>query len=339
MRAFTIDKYKERGGGRLAEAADPEPGDGDVLIRVHSASVNPLDLKIRSGGLKTVLPYRFPLILGNDLAGTVVRTGPSVTGFSAGDEVYAKPDQSRIGTFANLIAVAEADVAPKPAGLTMDEAAALPLVALTSWQALVDRAGVTAGTKVLVQGGAGGVGSIAVQLAKELGAHVAATASTAKVDLVRGLGADEVIDYRTQDVSELLDGYDVVLDTVGGATLENSVHVLRPGGRIISIAGPPDRAFARQMGANPVIQLVMSGLSAKINRLARKHGVTYEFLFMTADGEQLREITSLVEAGAIRPLVDRVFPFEETGRALEYVEQGRAKAGKVVVAVAPAPSS
>ncbi|WP_329124980.1 NADP-dependent oxidoreductase [Streptomyces sp. NBC_01353] len=331
MKTFMIERYGDKAGVQAAEMPDPQVAADDVLVRIHAASINPLDLKIRDGDFKAILPYRLPLILGNDLAGVVVRAGSAVTRFAVGDEVYARPDKDRIGTFAELIAVHQDDVAIKPATLTMQEAASLPLVALTSWQALVERAKVQPGQKVLIHAGSGGLGTIAVQLAKQLGAHVAATASTAKVDLVKKLGADVVVDYRKQDFEEVLDGYDVILDSLGGETLEKSLRVLKPGGVVISVAGPPDVAFARELGANAILRLAMSALSFKTRRRAQRRNVTYSFLFMKASGDQLRELTSLIEAGKIRPVVDRVFPFDQTREAMEYVEKGRAKAGKVVV--------
>ncbi|ANB10481.1 NADPH:quinone oxidoreductase [Streptomyces ambofaciens] len=333
MKAFMIERYGDRDGGRVTEAPDPQVGADDVLVRVRAASVNPLDLRIRDGGFKAILPYRLPLVLGNDLAGVVVEVGSDVTRFAVGDEVYARPDKDRIGTFAELIAVHENDLAPKPAGLTMVEAASLPLVALTSWQALVERAQVQPGQKVLIHGGSGGVGTVALQLARRLGAHVATTASAAKADLVRELGADLVVDYRTQDFEEVLDGYDVVLDTLGGATLQKSLRILKPGGKVVSIAGPPDADFARELGANPVLRQAMNALSWRTRRRAKRQGVTYSFLFMKADGGRLGELTRLVDAGDIRPVVDRVFPFERTREAMEYAEKGSARAGKVVVAM------
>ncbi|WP_395364360.1 NADP-dependent oxidoreductase [Streptomyces sp. YH02] len=333
MRAFTVEKYGDATGMRAAEMPDPQVGADDVLVKIHAASVNPLDMKIRNGDLKAILPYRLPLVLGNDLAGTVVRVGSSVDRFAVGDEVWARPGKDRIGTFAELLAVHQDDLAPKPATLTMTEAASLPLVALTAWQALVERANVRPGQKVLVHAGAGGLGSITIQLAKALGAHVATTASTAKVGLVKELGADEVIDYRTQNFEEILDGYDVVLDSLGGENLAKSLRILKPGGLAISVAGPPDPATARELGSNPVLRLAITALSAKTRRQAKRLGVTYSFLFMKASGDQLRELTPLIDTGKIRPVVDTVFPFDDTLHAMEYVEKGRAKAGKVVVSM------
>ncbi|RFC78271.1 NADP-dependent oxidoreductase [Streptomyces sp. AcE210] len=333
MKAFLVEKYGGPAGMRAAEVPDPQVGAEDVLVEIRAASVNPLDIKLRDGDFKAFLPYRLPLVLGNDLAGTVVRVGPSVTRFTVGDEVYARPDKDRIGTFAELIAVHQDNLAPKPDTLTMAEAASLPLVALTAWQALVERAHVQPGQKVLIHAGAGGLGSIAVQLAKALGAHVATTVSTAKVDLAKDLGADVVVDYRTQNFEEILDGYDVVLDSLGGENLAKSLRVLKPGGMAISVAGPPDPAFARELGVNPVLRLAMTVLSFKTRRNAKHLGVTYSFLFMKASGDQLRELAPLLDSGKIRPVVDGVFPFDETLQAMEYVEKGRAKAGKVVVSM------
>ncbi|UGQ13976.1 NADP-dependent oxidoreductase [Yinghuangia sp. ASG 101] len=331
MRALMVERYGSEADVRVREAPAPQVSADDVLVRIHAAGVNPLDTKIRDGEFKLILPYKVPFILGNDLAGEVVEVGAAVTRFAVGDEVYARPDKDRIGTFAEFIAVHQDDLAPKPAALTMEEAACLPLVALTAWQALVERAHVQPGQKVLIHAGSGGLGTVAIQLAKHLGAHVATTAGTANVDLVKGLGADVVVDYKKQDFATVLHDYDVVVDSLGGETLAKSLRVLKRGGTVVSVAGPPDAAFARELGANPLLRLVMAALSFRTRRRARRLGVTYSFLFMKASGRQLRELTALVDAGAIRPVVDRVFPFDEAREALEYVEKGRAKAGKVVV--------
>jgi len=329
MRAFVVEHYGD--AVRASDVPEPQVGDYDVLVRIHAASVNPLDLKTRDGALKAILPFRAPFVLGNDLAGTVVAVGARVTQFTVGDEVYARPDQNRIGTFAELIAIHQDDVAPKPTTLTMEEAASIPLVGLTAWQALVEHANLQPGQKVLIHAGAGGVGTIAIQLAKHLGATVATTASASKTDLVRSLGADIVVDYQKQAFETILHDYDVVLDTVGGETLDRSLRVLKPGGKVISVSGPPDPTFATEIGANPVIRLAMAALSFRIRRRARRRQVTYSFLFMKASGDQLREVTALIDAGIIRPVVDRVFDFESTREALAHVEQGHAKAGKVVI--------
>jgi len=328
MRAFVLSKYKEQ--LQLAEVAEPTVGEGDVLVRVDAASLNQLDVKIAQGEFKQILPYALPLILGNDFAGTVIRVGAKVRGFKPGDEVYARPSQDRIGAFAERIAVAESDLALKPTSIGLEEAASLPLVALTAWQALVERGNLQPGQKVLIHAGAGGLGSIAIQLAKHLGATVAATTSGSNADFVRELGADVVVDYRTQNFEQLLEGYDLVLDSLGGENLEKSLRILRPGGRAIGLSGPPDPAFARQAGLNPALRMAITGISHGVRGKARKLGVTYEFLFMRASGEQLREITRLVDEGSLRPVVDQVLPFDQTVEGLAALRKGGIR-GKAVI--------
>ena len=328
MRAFVVSQYKEP----LQQADVPEPvvGEHDVLVQVRAAGLNVLDEKIRAGEFRQILPYKLPQILGNDVAGTVIGVGARVQGFRLGDEVYGRPDKNRIGTFAERIAVAEADLALKPVSVSFEEAASLPLVALTAWQALVERGNLRPGQRVLIHAGSGGVGSVAIQLAKYLGATVATTVSAGNADFVRELGADVVVDYRSQDFEQLLAGYDLVLDSLGGKNLEKSLRVLRPGGKVIGIAGPPDAAFARELGANPLLRLAMTALSSRIRRQARRLGVTYEFLFMHASGDQLRQITALVDDGVLRPVVGRVFDFDQTVQAVQSLEVGGIR-GKAVI--------
>ncbi|MCK1735188.1 NADP-dependent oxidoreductase [Bradyrhizobium sp. 138] len=332
MKAFVVDKYKKKGTLRSATMPEPELRDDDVLVRIHATAVNVLDSKLRDGEFKLILPYRPPFILGHDVAGTVVRVGRNVRRFKAGDEVYARPRDHRIGTFAEFIAMNEADVAPKPANISMEEAASIPLVGLTAWQALVEVGKLKPGQKVFIQAGSGGVGTFAIQLAKHLGAVVATTTSAKNAELVKSLGADLVIGYKTQDFEKVLSGYDLVLHSQDAKALDKSLRVLKPGGLLISISGPPDPEFAKQQGMNFFLKLVMRLLSRGVRKKAGKLGVRFSFLFMRAQGQQLREITSLIEAGVIRPVVDKVFPFEKTADALAYVETGRAK-GKVVIAV------
>ncbi|MBT2473091.1 NADP-dependent oxidoreductase [Microbacterium sp. ISL-103] len=329
MRAFVLSKYKTA----VHEADMPEPvvGENDVLVRVQAAGLNQLDEKIRIGEFQAILPYRLPIILGHDVAGTVIRVGAGVRRFKAGDEVYARPRDQRIGTFAERIAIDESDVALKPTSIAMEEAGSLPLVALTAWQALVELGGVRPGQKVLIHAGAGGVGSIAIQLAKHLGAEVATTASAANAEFVRLLGADRVIDYRTQDFEELLSGYDFVLDSLGGENLEKSLRVLRPGGQAVGISGPPPPDFARAAGLHPILRLAITALSRKIRSQARRLDVDYTFLFMRASGDQLREIAALVDDGVLRPIVGRVFPFDETVAGIESLAKGGIR-GKAVIA-------
>jgi NADPH:quinone reductase-like Zn-dependent oxidoreductase len=329
MKAFVVEHYGTD-GLRAADTPEPEIGDGDVLVKVSAAGINPLDMMVRDGELKRLLKYRTPFVLGHDVAGVVTRAGSAVRDFQVGDEVYGRPRDLRIGTFAQYIAIDQDDVAPKPASLTLHEAAAVPLVSLAAWQVLVDRARVKPGQKVLVHAGAGGLGSTVIQLAKRLGATVATTASGKNAELVRGLGADVVVDYTKEEFAEVLSGYDVVLDSLGGENLERSLTVLKPGGQVIGVTGPPDPGFARQLGAPRFMGVVMGLLSRKVRKQARKLGVSYSFLFMQANGGQLRELASLYDAGHLRPLIDKTFPFDQTLEALAYVEQGRAN-GKVVI--------
>ena len=329
MKAFIVDRYKRNSPLRLGEMPEPEVRDHDVLVEIHAASLNQLDAKIRDGEFKLILPYRLPLIPGNDVAGVVVRVGSKVRGFKPGDEVYARPRQDRIGTLAERIAIHEADVALKPRNLTMEEASSIPLVGLTTWQ-VFERAQLKKGQKVLIHAGSGGVGTFAIQLAKHLGATVATTTSTENIELVKSLGADVVVDYKKEDFAKVLTGYDVVLNSLGKDTLEKSLAVLKPGGTLISISGPPDPVFAKESGLNWLLQQVMRLLSFGIRRKARQHGVSYAFLFMRANGVQLNKITALIESGVVRPVVDRIFPFLATNEAMDYLAAGRVK-GKVVI--------
>ncbi len=329
MKAFVVDKYSKQGTLRLAQMPEPALLDNEVLVEVHAAAVNLLDSKIKSGEFKAFLPYRVPFILGHDVAGTIIKVGPRVSKFKAGDEIYARPRDHHIGTFTEYIAIDEADVALKPKNLTMEEAASIPLVGLTAWQAL---ANVKPGHKVFIQAGSGGVGTFAIQLAKHLRANVATTTSTKNVAFVKSLGADVVIDYKSQDFETVLSGYDFVLNSQDAKTLEKSLRVLKPGGQLSSISGPPDPNFAKALGLNPVLRLVMYFLSRAVRKKAHALGVGYSFLFMKANGAQLAQISALIEKGIIKPVVDKVFPFEQTNEALAYVETGRAK-GKVVISM------
>ena len=327
MKAFVVTKYGSD-GLNAAEVADPTVGDSDVLIDVRAASINPLDKMVRNGEFKQLLSYRPPFVLGHDVAGVVTQVGSAVTGFKVGDEVYSRPRDLRIGTFAESIAVDQADVALKPTTLSFAAAGAVPLVALAAWQALVDVAQVKPGQRVLVHAGAGGLGSTVIQVAKHLGAHVATTASTKDLDRVRRFGADEVVDYTQQDFSEVLSGYDVVLDSLGGENLDKSLAVLKPGGLAISVVGPPDPHFAAQLG-KPVLKPVLTLISRKVRAKAKKLGVRYSFLFMEASGDQLKQLAGLYDGGVLKPVLDRTFAFDDTLDAIAYVEQGKAN-GKIV---------
>lgn len=332
MKAFILNRYGKKEKLHLSEIAEPVLNEQDVLVQVHAASVNLLDSKIRDGEFKLILPYKTPIRLGHDVAGIVTKIGSKVGKFKVGDEVYARPADHRIGTFSEFIAIHQNDVALKPKNISMEEAASIPLVGLTAWQALVEKANLKKGQKVFIQAGSGGVGTFAIQLAKHLGATVATTTSAANTDLVKSLGADVVIDYKKEDFETILNDYDVVLNSQDGKTLEKSLRVLRQGGKVISISGPPDPAFGQEIGANWFLTLVLKLLSAGIRKKAKRLGVNFSFLFMKAQGEQLGQITKLIESGVLKPVIDKVFPFEQTNEAMSYVESGRAK-GKVVIKV------
>jgi NADPH:quinone reductase-like Zn-dependent oxidoreductase len=332
MKAFIINRYGKKEKLQSAEISEPVLRANDVLVQIHAASVNVLDSKIRNGEFKLFLPYKPPFTLGHDVAGIVVKVGLGVTQFKTGDEVYARPADHRIGTFAELIAINENDVALKPANLSMEETASIPLVGLTAWQALVEKANLKKGQKVFIQAGSGGVGTFAIQLAKHLGATVATTTSAANMNLVKSLGADIVIDYKKEDFETILKDYDIVLNSQDAKTLEKSLRILKPGGKLISISGPPDPAFAEEIRAPWFMKLIMRLLSAGVRKKAKRLNVSFSFLFMRAEGTQLSQITSLIDAGIIKPVVDKVFPFEQTNEAMAYVETGRAK-GKVVIKI------
>ena len=332
MKAFIIEKYSKHSGLQLADVPVPELKAHEVLIEVHAAGVNLLDAKIKTGEFKLILPYKLPLILGHDVAGKITEVGKNVKKFKVGDEIYARPADFSIGTFAEYIAINENDLALKPTNLSMEEAASIPLVALTVWQALVEKGNLQKGQKVFIQAGSGGVGTIAIQLAKHLGAIVATTASETSFQMLKNLGADILIDYKNQDFEKVLEDYDLVLNSQDTKTLQKSLNVLKPGGKLISISGPPTPDFAKKAGAPWYVKIILSLISASVRQKAKKKNIDYFFLFMSAEGTQLKQITELIEKGFVKPVLDEVFPFEKTNDALAYVESGRAK-GKVVIKI------
>ena len=325
MKAFIVNRYGKKEKIHLTEIAEPVVKENDVLVQVYSAGVNLLDSKLRNGEFKMILPYKVPFILGHDVSGVVMKVGSNVTKFKVGDEVYARPADYRIGTFAEFISINENDLASKPKNLSMEEAASIPLVGLTAWQALVEKANLKKGQKVFIQAGSGGVGSFAIQLAKHLGATVATTTSTENINMVKNLGADIIIDYKKEDFETTLEDYDVVLNSQDRKTLEKSLKVLKTGGKVISISGPPDPDFGQVINANWLLKIVLKFLSAGIRKKARLLGVGYSFLLMRAQGEQLNKITELIESGAIKPVMDKVFPFEKTNEVIFYVKTGLKK--------------
>lgn len=331
MRAMVIERYGKVPMS-LAEMPIPEIGEYEVLAEIYAASFNPVDFKIRDGKVKLLVKYKMPLILGNDFSGVVAKVGAKVTRFKVGDEIYARPRKSKIGTFAEYIAIHEDDIALKPKNLSFEEAASIPLVGLTSYQALKDILQLQKGQKILIQAGAGGVGTFAIQLAKLMGATVATTASVAGANLVKSLGADEIINYKTEKFEEILKNYDAVFDTLGDEILEKSFEVIKSGGKIVSVSGLPNARFGKEYGSGFFKTLLFTAASHKLSALEKKHNVQYTFLFMKPSGEQLRIIANFIETGKIKPIIDRVFPFDEAQKAMEYAESGRAK-GKIILKI------
>lgn len=333
MKVFAVKSYGKKEKLHLTDWPEPAIKENDVLVQIHSAGVNSLDSLIRNGDFKLFLPYKLPFVNGHDVAGIVTKVGSKVSKFKVGDEVYSRPSDHRIGTFAEFISIDENDVALKPENLSMVEAGSIPLVGLTAWQSLVEMAKVKPGQKVFIQAGSGGVGTFAIQLAKHLGAYVATTTSAKNFDLVTSLGADLIIDYKTEDFETKLKDYDLVLHSNRDPKiLEKSLRILKSGGQLISLVGPPTPEFASAIGLPGYLKFVVGLLSLSVRKKARKKKVSFKFLFMRAEGKQLGEITRLIESGMIKPVIDKVFPFEQTNEALSYVETGRAK-GKVVIKV------
>jgi NADPH:quinone reductase-like Zn-dependent oxidoreductase len=330
MKALILKRYGGPEQVALANILRPTIKPDEILVQVHAAGLNPIDYMIPKGSFKAILRFQLPATMGSDLAGVVVEVGSRVTRFKPGDAVFASIFDLGGGALAEYAAVPEGAAALKPANLDFVQAASIPMVGLTSWQALKERMQLKPGQKVFIPAGSGGIGTFAIQLAKHLGAKVGTTTSTGNVELVRSLGADEVIDYKKQEFEQVLQDYDAVLGTTRGDALEKSLQVLKPAGSVVSLIGPPDAAFARARGMNVFMTFIFGLLSRKIIRLARKRDAEYSFFFVRPDGRQLAQIGELLEASRIRPVIDRIFPFEQAKEGLAYLEKGRAK-GKVVV--------
>lgn len=332
MKALTFKRYGKSPGIGFADVPRPVLKPDELLVQVHAAGVNPIDNMVPVGTFKPVLHFQLPATLGSDLAGVVTEVGSRVTRFKPGDQVFASLFDLGKGSLAEFAAVPESAAALKPPNLDFVQAASIPMVALTSWQALKERANLRRGQKVFIPAGSGGIGTFAIQLAHHLGATVGTTVSTGNVELVHNLGANEIVDYKKQEFEEVLRGYDAVLGTVRGDAIEKSIDILKPGAKIVSLIGPLDAAFARAKRLNFVLKFVFGLMSRKILRLTRKREVDYSFLFVRPDGNQLAEIGELLKSERIRPVIDKVFPFEQANDALEYLARGRAK-GKVVVRI------
>jgi NADPH:quinone reductase-like Zn-dependent oxidoreductase len=330
MKALIFSKYAKRDNVMLADRPRPVPKPDEILVQVHAAGLNPIDNMVPKGIFKPMLKFQLPATLGSDVAGVVIEVGSGVTRFKPGDAIFASVFDRGVGTLAEFAVVPEAAAALKPANLDFVQAASVPMVALTTWQALKERANVKPGQKVFIPAGSGGIGTFAIQLAKHLGAKVGTTTSTANINLVRSLGADEVVDYKKQEFEDVLRDYDMVLGTVRGDAIEKSLQILKKNSSVVSLIGPPDAAFARARRMNFILVSLFGLLSRKIIRLAKKRGAAYSFLFVRPDGRQLAEIGALLDARRIKPVIDKVFPFEQSKEALAYLAEGRAK-GKVVV--------
>lgn len=332
MKALILKRYGKSDQLAFADISPPVIKPDEMLVQVHAAGLNPIDNMIPKGTFKAILKLTLPATMGSDVAGVVVEVGSRVTRFKPGDAVFASIFDLGTGALAEFAVVPENAAAIKPTNLDFVQAASIPMVGLTSWQALKERANLKPGQKVFIPAGSGGIGTFAIQLAKHLGAKVGTTTSTGNVDLVKRLGADEVIDYKKQAFEDVLQGYDAVLGTVRGDGIEKSLRILKPESKVVSLIGPPDAAFAHARGMNFLMKFIFGLISYKIIRQAKKRNVEYSFLFAHPDGQQLGEIGKLLEAGVIQPVIDKIFPFNQAKEALAYLEAGRAK-GKVVVKI------
>src|ERR1700682_2171461 len=333
MRAFVLSRYGGAEHTTLTEVPKPSPGAGELLVRVHAAGLNPVDFKTRARALKIIRNYPLPIVMGNELSGIVEAVGPGVMRFAKGDRVFARVDKDIMGAFADYAVVHEDHAALMPASLDFASAAAVPLAALTALQALRDELHLSAGQRIFIPGGAGGVGTFAIQIAKHLGAYVATTASPRGETLVKRLGADVVIDYTRDRFEDKLSDYDCAFDLLGGETLSRLWSVVKPGGRVVSIAGMPEPVTARKdlgRGSGLAALFWVASLSTRLR--AARHGLSYRYLFMHPSGTDLAYLASLIDAKKLEVVIDRVFPFAEAKEAMVYLETGRAK-GKVVLSL------
>ena len=331
MQGYVLTRYGDARAMELREVPEPTAGDGEVLVRVRAAGLSPVDYKLREGAMRLLWRLDLPRVAGSELSGVVEGVGSGVTRFAVGDRVFARVDKQKLGAFAPSAVVKETLVARMPESLDFDEAAGLPLAGLTALQALRDELAVAPGNRVFISAGAGGVGTLAIQLAVWMGAAVATTASPRSEELVRSLGAVTVINYRKQKFKDVLSDYDGAFDLTGGQDLMDSFAILKRGAKTVSIAGMPEPTTARvDLGAGLLVTAALWAASAKIRRQARRRGVGYRFIFMHPSGEDLDLLARLVDSGQLKTVTDRVFPFEEIAEAFAYLEQGHAQ-GKVVV--------
>jgi NADPH:quinone reductase-like Zn-dependent oxidoreductase len=331
MRAYVLERYGNPEGSRLMDVPAPTPRPGDILVEVRAAGLNPVDFKFRQGKLRAILRPKLPFVLGNELAGEIVAVGSDVKRFRVGDRVFARIAKDRGGAFAEKACVDEIHAAHMPRNLDFAAAGTVPLAGLTALQALRDELDVKPGQRVFISGGAGGVGTFAIQIAKSLGAHVTTTASKRGEALVRSLGCDEVIDYTSRSISEAGRGFDAGFDLIGGKTLEQMFEIMKPAAKIVSIAGLPEPKTAiKDLGGRRALAVMFWLISYGIRSRARRSGVTYRYLFMHPSGTELAQLAELIEQEKLKVIVDKTYLFSNIAEALAYVESGRAK-GKVVV--------
>ncbi|MEI8027752.1 MAG: NADP-dependent oxidoreductase [Pseudomonadota bacterium] len=332
MRAFAFTSYGRNAKGTMCDIPEPRIDSDEVLVEMHAASVNPIDFKVRNGDLRFLISRNFPLVLGSDGAGVVKDIGKDVTRFKPGDQVYFRIPKNQDGTFAEFTRIPEFALAMAPTKISLVDSAALPLVSLTSIQALFELADLQPGQRVFIPAGSGGIGSHAIQIAKRKGLFVATSTSSRNIQWVASLGADQVLDYTKIDPATHLKNFDAVYDTLGGREQTRMFQVLKPGGILVSIVGPPTSQTARELGLGRFKSFVLALVARSAQQAAKQAGVRYEFLFMRPDGKQLADLASWVDSGFVRPIIDRRYSLEETGQALAYVSEGRAQ-GKVLIQI------
>jgi NADPH:quinone reductase-like Zn-dependent oxidoreductase len=324
MKALQIVKYGDlKDSLTMGEIAKPSVKSNQILVAVKAASLNPIDFKLAEGKLKEMMPLNLPSTIGFDVSGVVTELGANVTDFEIGDEVYTRVPQEQMGTVTDYVAVRSDVAAKKPVSISFEEAAGLPLTGLTAIQAL-EKVGIKEGDRILIHAGSGGVGSFAIQYAKAKGAIVYTTTSTKNVDWVKALGADRVIDYKTEDYKEVANNLDIVFDTLGGDYTLDAFEIIKEGGKVTSIVGPPDEETAKNMGMTDY------KLPEKLSKLIKEKSADYKLTWMQPNSKQLDEITIMVDNGSIKPVVDKVYAFENSIDAYQYLATGRAK-GKVII--------
>ena len=333
MKSLMITKYGDINSSlEEQEIAKPALEENQILIKAYSSSFNPIDFKIVRGDFKAMGKVTFPIGTGRDVSGIIEEIGKNIKKFKKGDKVYSRVNESHVGTMAEYVVSNVNDTALIPSNLSFDESASIPLVGLTTYQALEDIAKLSKGEKILIHAGSGGIGTFAIQLAKHLGAHVTTTTSTKNISFVRDLGADKVIDYTSENYLDEGAVFDVVYDTLGGNYTLDSFKVLKDGGRVVSIKGTVDNITAQQLGLNKFVQMILAFQGRKVFKTASKMNAMYRFLLMSPNGDQLKKIAKMYESGAIKPIIDKTYNFAEAIQALEYLSKGHAR-GKVIVKI------